>query len=431
MCRTFAIVKLVTLVHILLVFGSVPEGLENQLGLCGKVHLTVSPLQDNYLELNWVTRNCTSHSRPDYIVLSKKNLKARDEDKFSSALAQIRTIDYPNGYYKTKIKFREGWLPGNWEYNKDTVRADEGPHCLPYWISSIKYDIITESRCLSIEPTWMYDNRHYLAKKKIGNLVIPGTHNSGSYKGIISYFEGYVLNQDQSVWNQLVFGIRYLDFRIGYLPDGGFHIFHDHVKVTKIEPILEQIKKFAELAPQEIIFIDFHRFPFPQNFTIDLHHRFTDIVYYYLGDHVVAPLGLQAGSGPTLNEIWSQNRSIIISYADRITISAKPWLWNPLKQFWGDTNNLNSLKQFLYNALYQHKSHINPMWALMAELTPTHWDVLLRKNNLRELAQTVNKEVTKWIRDEWFNDVNIVATDYFLGNDLVRIAIEGNIASSY
>lgn len=71
------------------------------------------------------------------------------------------------------------------------------------------------------------------------------------------------------------------------------------------------------------------------------------------------------------------------------------------------------------------------MWALMAELTPQPWDVILRKNNLRDLAQSVNKEVTKWIRDEWFNDVNIVATDYFLGNDLIRVAIEGNKANPY
>lgn len=63
--------------------------------------------------------------------------------------------------------------------------------------------------------------RQYLGRKKIGNLVIPGTHNSGSYKGIISYFEGYVLNQDRSIWTQLVFGVRYLDLRIGYTPEGG------------------------------------------------------------------------------------------------------------------------------------------------------------------------------------------------------------------
>lgn len=108
-----------------------------------------------------------------------------------------------------------------------------------------------------------------------------------------------------------------------------------------------------------------------------------------------------------------------------------PWLWHPIKQFWGDTNKLAPLKDYLYSALYQHKSNTNPMWALMAELTPQPWDVILRKNNLRELAQIVNKENTKWIRDEWFNDVNIVATDYFLGNDLIRVAIEGNKANPY
>lgn len=78
-----------------------------------------------------------------------------------------------------------------------------------------------------------------------------------------------------------------------------------------------------ELAPQEVIFVDFHRFPFPNNFTRDLHNRFTDIVYHYLGEHVVIPSGLQAGSGPTLNEIWSQNKSIIVSYADRATVNRK------------------------------------------------------------------------------------------------------------
>lgn len=102
-----------------------------------------------------------------------------------------------------------------------------------------------------------------------------------------------------------------------------FYIYHDHVKVTKIEPILEEIRKFAEMAPQEVIFVDFHRFPFPTNFTRALHSRFTEILHEYLGDFAVIPLGLQAGSGPTLNEIWSQNKSIIISYADRNTVNRK------------------------------------------------------------------------------------------------------------
>lgn len=429
MCSAVYISVIVSLVQVLNVLATIPEGLQAQLGSCGNVHLTVSSLQDNHLELNWVTKDCNATIRPDYIVLSTKNLKERDEDKFSSALAQIRASDYPAGYYRTKVKFREPWLPGNWEYDANTIKADLGPHCLPYWIASIQYDKIIDSRCLAIQPTWMYDNRQSLGSQKIGNLFIPGTHNSGSHKGIITYFEGYVLNQDRSVWNQLVFGIRYLDIRVGYIPDGGFYIYHDHVRVTKIEPILQEIKKFVELAPQEIIIVDFHRFPFPSNFSKELHNQLTDLVDDYLGNHVLHPTGLQMGSGPTLNEIWSQNKSIIVCYADRPTINNSPWLWQPIKQFWGDTNKLPNLRDYLNRSISQHKSFTNPMWALMAELTPQPWDVILRKNNLRDLAQLVNKEVTKWFRDEWFNEANIVASDYFLGNDLVQVAIVGNIAN--
>lgn len=54
-------------------------------------------------------------------------------------------------------------------------------------------------------------------------LFIPGTHNSGSDKiqtvskrDIGSKLENLVLTQDESIWNQLVYGIRYFDLRIGY-----------------------------------------------------------------------------------------------------------------------------------------------------------------------------------------------------------------------
>lgn len=69
---------------------------------------------------------------------------------------------------------------------------------------------------------------------------------------------------------------------------------------------------------------------------------------------------------------------------------------------------------------------MNPMWALMAELTPQPIDVFFRINGLRTLADDVNRRVTKWFRDEWANSVNIVATDFFLGNDIISVAIETN-----
>ncbi|KAJ8932878.1 hypothetical protein NQ314_014358 [Rhamnusium bicolor] len=69
------------------------------------------------------------------------------------AIIQVATTEQ-------KIRFGEPWLPGNWEYNENSTKADQGPHCFPYWISSIKGNLILNSRCFAIQPTWMSDNRY-------------------------------------------------------------------------------------------------------------------------------------------------------------------------------------------------------------------------------------------------------------------------------
>lgn len=71
-------------------------------------------------------------------------------------------------------------------------------------------------------------------------------------------------------------------------------------------------------------------------------------------------------------------------------------------------------------------STLNPIWALMAELTPQPIDIIFRTNNLRKLAEDVNRHLTVWFRDEWGSEANVVATDYFLGNNLISVAIAIN-----
>jgi hypothetical protein len=57
--------------------------------------------------------------------------------------------------------------------------------------------------------------------------MLPGTHNSGCFYGseealargdIVSRF---LLTQDEDVYEQLVWGVRYLDIRVGYYRDKG------------------------------------------------------------------------------------------------------------------------------------------------------------------------------------------------------------------
>lgn len=53
-------------------------------------------------------------------------------------------------------------------------------------------------------------------------MFLPGTHNSGAYGGTAGFLEKYILNQDMDIWTQLVFGVRYLDLRVGYYEHEGY-----------------------------------------------------------------------------------------------------------------------------------------------------------------------------------------------------------------
>jgi hypothetical protein len=56
--------------------------------------------------------------------------------------------------------------------------------------------------------------------------MLPGTHNSGCYYKGDALARGdtisrFVLTQDEDIWEQLVWGARYLDIRVGYYRDRG------------------------------------------------------------------------------------------------------------------------------------------------------------------------------------------------------------------
>lgn len=64
----------------------------------------------------------------------------------------------------------------------------------------------------------------------------------------------------------------------------------------------------------------------------------------------------------------------------------------------------------------------------MAELTATASDVATKPHlGLRGMAQAVNGQVTKWFhRKDWYSRAMTIATDYFLGNNLIETAIRVN-----
>ena len=74
--------------------------------------------------------------------------------------------------------------------------------------------------------------------------MIPGTHNTGATKEFKGYFAGnianrYSINQEESIWNQLIMGIRYLDIRVKLYKNKEAYLVHNFMKFDRLQPALE------------------------------------------------------------------------------------------------------------------------------------------------------------------------------------------------
>lgn len=126
----------------------------------------------------------------------------------------------------------------------------------------------------------------------------------------------------------------------------------------------------------------------------------------------------------TLNNIWNSNKRLMVGYASKHNMESN--LFYPgAFHLWGNKKTRPELEEFFERNIC-HVRH-RGIWYAMAELTPTSLGVFRDKyGGLRNLAQDVNVYVTKWFRERWWQCANVVATDFFLGNNIIDVSIEAN-----
>ncbi|CAL8147919.1 unnamed protein product [Orchesella dallaii] len=382
------------------------------------IFLTVSPmaknkangdLVDRLIEINWNN----AHPEPgDWIAL----FDHRPEEGLEDPLETVN-VTFIRGYVKTDRRLDR--LP---------IMTDES-RCLGYWIAYIRDEDIIQKNCISTFPRWMHELRDVIGDAPLHSATLPGTHNSGSWKEYTSsssldVFQRYLINQDESVYRQLALGIRYLDVRVGYYPASPdkFWINHNFYRIHPLSDLLRDVKRFVE-ETHEIVILDFHRFPVGFA-TGDRHSKLAEFLNAEIGEYAT-PSSLWPNATP--NEIWATGKPIILSYSDPETAQQYRFLWPPLPQEWGDKRTLPDLKGFLRTAL-QRRGGGNQLWAAMAEFTPKPLDIVLRPTQgLRNMAQTVNIPMTFWYQDKaWYTRSNIIATDFFLGNNIIQTSIIAN-----
>ncbi|KAL3277121.1 hypothetical protein HHI36_012477 [Cryptolaemus montrouzieri] len=393
------------------------EGIGNNRNYsCGPLFLTVSADPKPYVVLNW---QFTCQNPPDTLLFLLTD--SRTYEQIHNSLDVRRTRQ---GTYKTQYVFpQEPDFPGGW--NPNDVHPDLDAHCLPLVVESLRNGYLVDRKCLEIQPTWMAK----YGKLRLGSMMIPGTHNSGAWAGWTSagFLKNYILCQDRSWWQQLVFGIRYFDVRVGVYDDDHVYLTHGVARIKPLETELDHVVNFLKKSPREVVILDFHAFNNPVNFTASAHRSVLNLIKRKLEAFIYPRHELHYDEGPTLEEVWSGGGRAIISYNKRDVVNDNHWLWYEVSRDWGNVIQVDKLQKYIFDKT-SRKQYGNPMTVLMAELTPTKIYVLFHPtSSLRKLADDVNPHLGYWLRNQNRSDnVNAIATDFFLGNEMVSLAQETN-----
>lgn len=299
--------------------------------------------------------------------------------------------------------------------------------CLPYWAGYVRDGVVLQSSCLMVRPHWMAGMKAELSAMKISETALPGVHDagaSGHFATIVGSLVGrWTFTQDENFWQQLVFGARYMDVRIAYYPSTEEKLFinHGEIRIAPLQLYIDNVVEFMSQT-EEIVIFDIHELSVGFNGYPERHEELISVLEENFHLWMV-PKSLSPN--PTLGELWDSGTRLIVTYPSSEG-SASPYLWNAVHHLWGNVDNLEDLKSYMDNGIPEQSGR-GSLWSAMTEFTPSALDVAMdRWGGLRGAAAITNPPVTGWLRNDWWDMVNIVSMDFFLSSDVVSVAIEAN-----
>lgn len=157
-------------------------------------------IKQRRLELNW--KNLPEEDTY-WVGLFGKDIPEGSEIEEEDSLHTIRTQSMAKGRFRTDVEFPVFTFDAT---NLTTT-------CLGFWVHLVNGKQSIVKNCIMTRPSWMGESYEYLKDKALKDIFIPGTHNAGSYE--VGYKESsarllrkYIICQDESIFNQLVYGNR-------------------------------------------------------------------------------------------------------------------------------------------------------------------------------------------------------------------------------
>ncbi len=114
---------------------------------------------------------------------------------------------------------------------------------------------------------WQKDNWETIKNKRLWQIALPATHDSGCYAkrwmGAVGAagrdYSPRSQTQGATIYEQLTYGMRHFDLRFRKCLNGTYYIMHGKdIFETTLDTVLSDIKKFLNETEKEIIILQFH-----------------------------------------------------------------------------------------------------------------------------------------------------------------------------
>jgi hypothetical protein len=258
---------------------------------------------------------------------------------------------------------------------------------------------------------------------RIDQLVLAGTHDSGSDKQAPQAMLPQEYTQDVSPAKQIEAGIRALDLRVSFVDcyavgdPRRFQLYHLTLTGRTVSgDIFDMLEHFYNGAfeptdtQKEIIILDFHQF---EHFTDAIHDEFIGLIDEKLRHRLIR----YEDQTLSINELWAHHpgRTVVAAYNKG---NDHPLLWPGVDQLWSGSNlnTTKALKVFMDGTTQSRKQDYQLQAIQCAKyVLPFH------------VPDDFSDKVDEWFHsvdiDSYIQNFHIINTDWSLRSRIIENCI--------
>lgn len=315
--------------------------------------------------------------------------------------------------------------------------------------------------------TWMADMQDQIGGLTLRQVVLPGTHDSGTYAigpnseiapdaedkvqkiekklGVVArtIVTLWAVAQGQNIRQQLESGIRYLDLRVCRRHGNEMYIVHS-LYSDNVNAVIDAVKSFVDENPKEIVLLDISHF---FEMTKESHEALAKKLKDSFGKKLV-PRSKTVDT--KLEDLWKENQRVIVLYygddkaKDIVKAHPEFWTQDSISSPWGNKQKLEDLRLYLNHEVQNPAmdkffvlqgiltpdtdmiiagglaggSMVNPINLIMEQIKSSGVPL-----SLPHLASQVTPAVLNWCKEEWFDkNLNIIMVDWAEKFPVVEVA---------